>query len=68
MTATEVASLAVITGWRTGSFITDVTNWTRVVTMPSALISVKGSMKDFCSRNSRVPLPLYGYVEDDSFG
>ena len=54
----DVACLATSTGWRTGSFSTNVTNLSRSVTAPSAGISEKGSMNGLPSRNSRVPSGL----------
>jgi hypothetical protein len=68
MTATDVACLATITGWRMGSLTTNVTNRSRSVATPSAGMSVNGSRKGFSSRNSREPSELYGYDVSQSRG
>ena len=59
-TATDDACLATRTGLRTGSFSTNVTNLSRLVTAPSAGISENGSRNGLSSRNSRLPSGLNG--------
>ena len=59
-TATDVACLATISGWRMGSFSTKVTKRMRSVTAPMAGISENGSRNGLPSRNSRVPSGLNG--------
>jgi hypothetical protein len=59
-TATEVACLATISGWRIGSFNTNVTNRIRSVTAPMAGINENGSRNGLPSRNSRDPSGLKG--------
>ena len=59
-TATDAACLATITGWRMGSFTTNVTNRSVVVTAPRAGMRLKGSRNGLSSRNSRDPSGLNG--------
>jgi hypothetical protein len=61
-TAVLVACLATSTGSRTGSLSTNVTNFRRAVTAPSAGIRENGSRKGLSSRNSLVPSGLNGYL------
>ena len=60
-TAVDVACLATSTGWRTGSFSTNVMNRIRSVTTPRAGMSENGSRNGLSSRNSRLPSGLNGY-------
>ena len=55
MAATDVASLAKMTGLRIGSFKTAV--WKRIVEVPAAMAAVhtSGSINGLFSRNSRDP-------------
>jgi hypothetical protein len=59
-TATEVACLATMSGWRIGSLSTKVTKRRRSVTAPIAGINENGSMNGLSSRNSREPSGLNG--------
>jgi hypothetical protein len=68
MTATDVACLAISSGWRVGSLMTNVVNRIRSVTAPMAGMSAKGSMNGLSSRNSRVWSGENGYFESDSSG
>ncbi len=59
-TAVDVACLAMSTGFRIGSLMTNVVNRSRSVTAPNAGISENGSRNGLSSRNSRVPSGLNG--------